>query len=153
MNGREYQWTGDELDFSWWHDEEPETVTVLAPDKLEETKTLKASDLTYFTGTEAYYKFNIFSPLVLTDGTKYLADKAGAYWLMDEIAFAQRAPAVKAEYFQVWKLEVQGSKATLSCADGNDGIIWTKEIDFTDFPLPEITVWCVDNVILLPGEY
>lgn len=120
---------------------------------MSETKTLQASDLAYFTGTEAYYKFNIFSPLVLTDGTKYLADKAGAYWLMDEIAFANKLPNVKAQYFQVWKLEVQGSKATLSCEDGNDNPVFAKPIDFTDFPLPEITVWCVDNVILLPSEY
>jgi hypothetical protein len=44
------------------------------------------SNLDGFTGTEAYHPWSIlFRKAVLTDGAKYLADKAGAYWLMDVI--------------------------------------------------------------------
>lgn len=164
MNGREYLWVAEEeeeLDFPWWHTNdgpELEIATVLVPDKIQESenmssKTLRTEDLNYFTGTENWYKFNIFSKLVLTDGAKYVADTGGAYWLMDEIALAQRLPKVKAEYFQFWKLTKQGSKATLTMTDGNDDPVWHKEIDWTDFPLDVVELWCKDDIIFLPSEY
>jgi hypothetical protein len=83
-----------------------------------------------------------------------VADQAGVYWLIDEIALAQRYEAsVRGEPFQVWILNVKGSKATLACEDGNDNRVFAKDIPFTDFPEPGITLWCTDNVILLPSEY
>ncbi len=43
-----------------------------------------AQDLGQFTGTTGYYR--ITRKHLLTDGTKYLADAVGAYWLMDAAA-------------------------------------------------------------------
>ena len=43
-------------------------------------------DLNNFTGTEAYYRWTPLSKSVLTDGTKYVAEKLQAYWLFDAIA-------------------------------------------------------------------
>ena len=40
--------------------------------------------LAHFIGTEHYYRLT--PSAVLTDGTKYLAEAAGAFWLMDAIA-------------------------------------------------------------------
>lgn len=92
--------------------------------------------------------------MLFADGAKYVADQAGAYWLLDEIALAQcGVPAVKAEAFQVWTHDVQGRSATLSCGDGNGKTVHAKEIAFTDFPAPGITLWFTDNTILLPREY
>jgi hypothetical protein len=48
---------------------------------------------------------------------------------------------------------VRGSSASLSCADGNGNTVYRKEIEYTDFPLPEITLWFTDNTVLLPSEY
>jgi hypothetical protein len=31
--------------------------------------------------------------------------------------------------------------------------VFTKEIEFTDFPLPEITLYFQNNTIFLPSEY
>jgi len=75
--------------------------------------------------------------------------------LLDEIALAQRfVKAVAAEEFQAWKLTVKpDSTATLSCEDGNTNVVFTKEIEFTDFPCDEITLWFANDVILLPSEY
>ena len=86
---------------------------------------------------------------------QYVAETAGAYWLVDEIAFAQTVPAVAAEGFQHWKLTVDTAKsnAVLTCDDGNDHVVFTKEITFTDFPLDEIRFYFTDNTILLPSEY
>src|SRR5216684_681209 len=54
--------------------------------------------------------------VLFTDGAKYVADQGGAYWLLDEIALAQRGqPRVAAEEFQVWRLSVKPDRtATLT---------------------------------------
>ena len=60
---------------------------------------------------------------------------------------------VKAEPFQVWKLAVHGRAAKLTCEDGNGQAVFTKDIAFTDFPEPGVTLWCANNIVLLPSEY
>ena len=80
--------------------------------------------------------------MLYTDGAQYLAEHAGAYWLLDNIAIAQaHVKAVKAEEFQVWTLKVNpDSTALLTCDDGNNRIVYKQSIPFTDFPLPEISI-------------
>jgi hypothetical protein len=116
---------------------------------------LTQSHLDQFTGSENWYRHGINRKILFTDGAKYLADQAGAYWLLDEIAIIQPHDArVAAEEFQVWKLTVRPDHtATLSCDDGNGNIVFTKEIEFTDFPLDEATLYFANNVIHLPSEY
>jgi hypothetical protein len=107
-----------------------------------------------FTGTENWYRHPIARNVTFTDGVKYVADEAGAYWLLDEIALVQPyEKAVRAEEFQVWKLAVKGSKAALTCDDGNGRVVYRKKIPFTDFPAEGITLWFTGGVILLPSEY
>ena len=81
--------------------------------------------------------------------------QGGAYWLLDEIARGPRfLPAVAAEEFQLWKLTVKADQtAVLVCEDGNDRTVFAKAIDYTDFPLPEISLYFTNDVILLPSEY
>ena len=117
-------------------------------------KTLKAEDPESFIGSENWYRHGLVRSVTYTDGAKYVADSGGAYWLLDEIALAQKFNArIKAEPFQVWKLAVSDNRGLLTCDDGNDNIVFTKKIPFTDFPLPEIRFYFTDNVILLPSEY
>ena len=120
------------------------------------TKTAKLSetDLRQFTGTENWYRHGINRNVTFTDGAKYVADEGGAYWLLDAIAICQRyEKAVVAEPFQVWKLVVGPDRtATLTCEDGNYKTVYTQQIEFTDFPAEEITLWFSDNVIYLPSE-
>ena len=52
------------------------------------TTKLTQSDLDQFTGSENWYRHGINRKVLFTDGAKYVADQAGAYWLIDEIAFA-----------------------------------------------------------------
>ncbi|MDF0522186.1 hypothetical protein GPL17_35985 [Bradyrhizobium yuanmingense] len=111
-------------------------------------------EIGHYTGTEHWYRHPLNSQVTYTDGAKYVADTAGAYWLLDEIALAQRfEPKVSGEPFQCWKLAVSGSTAVLTCEDGNGTVVHSKDIAFTDFPEPGITLWCTDRVILLPQEY
>jgi hypothetical protein len=91
---------------------------------------LNLVDLRQFTGTERWYR-NASNPKVLfTDGAKYVADHAGAHWLLDEIALSQiRKSCVGAEGFQVWKLNVNiDMSAELICEDGDANTVYTKKI-------------------------
>ena len=51
------------------------------------------------------------------------------------------------------KCFVRQCRYLLSCEDGNYETVFTKAIEYTDFPLPKIALWFSDNVILLPSEY
>jgi hypothetical protein len=53
-----------------------------------DTKTLTKADLIQFTGSEHWYHHAMVRDVLYTDGVKYVAETAGAYWLIDEIAFA-----------------------------------------------------------------
>jgi len=117
--------------------------------------TLTKADLWQFTGTEYWYRHWAIRHITFTDGAKYVADTAGAYWLLDEIAFAQKGnKKVATQAFQLWKLAVRPDHtATLSCEDGNGNKVFTKYLEYTDFPLDEIKFYFTDNVILLTSEY
>ncbi|WP_084572691.1 DUF6876 family protein [Methylocapsa aurea] len=122
---------------------------------MTDTKTLTRDDLIQFTGSEQWYRHAMVRDIHYTDGVKYVAETGGAHWLIDEIAFAQRFDKlIAAEEFQSWKLTVNlDHTATLNCEDGNGGVVFTKAIEFTDFPLAEITLYFINNTILLPSEY
>jgi hypothetical protein len=119
------------------------------------TKTLSKSELAQFTGSDNWYRHTINRNVLYTDGAQHVAEHGGAYWLLDEIAIIQPYnKRVAAEEFQVWKLTVHPDRsATLTCDDGNDNIVFTKKIEYTDFPLDEITLYFANNVIHLPSEY
>lgn len=122
---------------------------------MSEAHTLNKVDLLQFTGSEHWYRHGLARNVVFTDGAKYVADTAGAYWLLDEIAFAQTLKRVAGEGFQLWRLKVNLAKNTarLTCEDGNGNIVLTKHIPYTDFPLEEISLYFTDKTILLPSEY
>ena len=93
-----------------------------------------------------------------TDGVKYLADRAGAYWLLDAIASWQEHPLVKEDQMlrsiQFWKLIVNDDQsASLLCERDEGDFVVGQSISFTDFPLKQITLYVQQGTILLPSEY
>jgi len=116
---------------------------------------LDATALAQFTGSERFYRHPLVRGLIYTEGVKYVADRAGAYWLIDEIAFAQRAQAnLRHEEFQRWELSVSaGGSAVLICDDGDGHRLYVRVIDWTDFPAPGISFYFCNDTLLLPGEY
>jgi hypothetical protein len=116
--------------------------------------TLTATDLAQFTGTEYWYKHPLFPGYTYTDGVRYVAREAGAYWLIEAILSHQLSPQVNREPFQTWTLtRIETSKAVLVCEDGNGNQVTRQDINYTDFPLPKITMYLTDRVLLLPSEY
>ena len=116
---------------------------------------LGKDDLRQFTGSEQWYLHGLVRTVLFTDGAKYVADQGGAYWLLDEIALAQRyQKAVAAEEFQAWTLTVKADRtARLACEDGNGKTVFEKPIPFTDFPAERITLWFENSTIYLPSEH
>ena len=106
------------------------------------------------TGTSEYHRFSPLSSLVITDGVKYLANNAGVYWLLDIVASYQNK-CNKDEMlrdFQIWTLKVKNGKGKVICERDTDDVAITQKIEYTDFPLPEIKLYCENGVICLPSE-
>lgn len=107
--------------------------------------------LGHFTGTEHYYK--IMFGYKLTDGMKHVCETAHAYWLTDVIV--SHAMAHKNQDMLACKLVVDdlSNACTFTMTDGDDIVLATQEIPYTDFPVLTFTAWVVDGVIMLPSEY
>ncbi len=112
------------------------------------------TQLTQFTGTAQYYR--ITKQHLLTDGTRYLADAAGAYWLMDAVA-SHLCEIGTADWFVVVRMLVEDSAALMIYEDGNGQEHARQQIPYTDFPMSEITIYCCWDgehwVLMLPSEY
>ena len=120
------------------------------------TKDEILNTLPNFTGTDGYTRWSpIFRNFLLTDGAKYVAEACDAFWLMD--IFASHLPSYQAEGFAVLYLKVKDGKATAQIEDGNGKVLKKQKIEYTDFPLDQIVLYCCPQddqfVILLPSEY
>jgi len=111
---------------------------------------MKQSELDQFIGTEQYWK-HWTGVGVYTDGVKYLAEKAGAFWLLDVIFSYQK----RKEPFQLWILRVNEDKSAVVTMqeDCNTKVLIKQEFNFTTFPFKEIRLFYIDGVLLLPSEY
>ena len=85
-----------------------------------------------------------------TDGIKFLHESCEAYWLLTAISSYNRK-----EPFQVWQLKVKddGSAVLTMQEDSGQPFKVRQEIEFTDFPLDEISLYLIDGILLLPSEY
>jgi hypothetical protein len=126
-----------------------------------ETATDIKAELNQFYGTNGYTRWSpLFRNHVLTDGAKFLADKAEAYWLMDAIA-SYHAECMKDEMLQgmqFWTLKVEDGVGKLICERDTDDVAFSQDIPYTDFPIDEIKLYCAPldekhYVIMLPSEY
>lgn len=112
-------------------------------------------------GTERYIRCNLWEYLVFTDGVDHLRQDADAFWLVDAIASYR----IKDE-FQAWTLTVnlETKIGNLICTDGNGKELARRNIEYTNFPLSEITFfveqggygsednWTECLVLMLPSE-
>jgi hypothetical protein len=128
--------------------------------------------LPHFCGTEEYHWFGLGRPedgygLKMTDGILYLLNSADCFWLLSAILSYQHERRVKNLGIQFWRLKVWDETITddyeLSdqtkrrgrltlYRDTNKPVLW-QDIEFTNFPLPEIDVWVADGVAMLRSEY
>jgi len=110
-----------------------------------------------FTGTAKRYRHFLVQSVEYTEGIKAMADLAGAYWLIDEVAFFQRK-YIRNLPFQLWRLEVKDNRGLLTMReDTNEPLKVKKPIKFTDFPEGVFEFYvCKEgdrNIIMLKSEY
>lgn len=104
------------------------------------------------TGSEQFYRTN-FNHLI-TEGAHDLCETCQSFWLIDVILSYQIYGNVRQEPFQVWKLErIKKDRFLVTATDGNENVIATQKIPFSDFPHDSATLWNVNSVIMLPSEY
>ena len=118
------------------------------------------SQLAHFTGSATFTRNGLVRSVLMTEGVMLLTEHAGAHWLADAIASYLHDDRARSEEFQAWRFVVDGTtrQAMLRMTDGNSDVpIITQALDYTDFPLDEITLWLIASgdhrVLMLPSEY
>ena len=120
-------------------------------------QTLCKADLAGFTGSQTFFRHGLNRRFLFTEGVKFFADRAGAYWLLDVLA--TELPALcRSEGFLAIRMPVSEHKTTLTADDGNGTVLWTKAIPWTDSPEGEWKFYLCpaeDNhlMLMLPSEY
>lgn len=116
--------------------------------------------LAQFTGSRTFTRHSLLRRMCMTEGITWLADEVGAHWLTHVVASYQHEPHVSAEHFQAWRLEVDVTThaAVVIMTDGNTDVPLVQQpIDYTDFPLDDITLWLIVQgdylILMLPSEY
>ncbi len=104
------------------------------------------NNLSNFYGSENFYAAGpLFRGSCFTEGMKYIAEKASAFWLIDAILSHHKTnkalQAKHEEYFWKLTLNEDDDGARLVCEDGNGGELASQDIPYTDFPLDKIDVW------------
>lgn len=127
--------------------------------------------MAYASGSDEWFRHGLNRNVLYTQGVKFVAEKAGAYWLIDAIA-SHYSPRLLRHIQQVgihfWTLNVDHSgkpKATLrspmaklECReDSGLPAIVLQRIAYTDFPLDKIKVYAQlgpnGACLMLPSEY
>lgn len=96
---------------------------------------------------------------VITEGVKYFADKAEAYWLVSDIIInCKMREGVKEQEFVSVKAgtpkteTLQGIR--VEYFDGNRNILWTDYYPISTLPDNQTyTLWFTNDTLLLPSEY
>ena len=112
---------------------------------------LTPGDLQQFTGTCSYYA-HWLRPLVYTDGVQYFAERAGAYWFLDIVA-TEIMEVHRREPFVSICMKVENDRAVITADDGNENLLWSRAIEWTDCPAGEWRFYLCDNVLMVPSEY
>ena len=122
---------------------------------MKQTAAELLGNLSHFIGTERYYR--LLPTFIVTDGLKYLMDKAECYWLAQLYGLHLVSVDVHKNPFTVLKFVRTGSGGTVTIEDGNGKVMVQKRLDYTDFPFDSYSLYaCWDGehwVGMLTGEY
>ena len=116
------------------------------------------SELNNFYGSMAYYKANIFSNIVITEGVRYFCDTCECYWLLDEAIIYALRDLGKKYSFLIVEFKVTNKRGTTYIEvreDNSEPLLFkrrTKDL-LHKIPIGEYKFYLIDNVMLLPSEY
>ena len=119
---------------------------------------LRESDLAQFCGSAEFFQ-HWTKRLIYTEGVQYMAERGGAYWLIDAVASYQPDQRITSRPdlvdFQLWELAVAEDKSAVLTmrGDSDQPAVITQEIPFTGFPLEQIKLYVCNGTLMLPSEY
>jgi hypothetical protein len=116
---------------------------------------MNRQDLSRFARNDIYYTFPNWN-IRYTEGVKFIAEEADADWLVDVIgSYQSKVSKIEScRERQIWTLTVEDHKGKLVCrADDGKPPVVEHRVDFTEFPLSQLTLWVEDGVVLLPSEH
>jgi hypothetical protein len=107
--------------------------------------------------TKTYHKYLYpgKSPILISDGCKFLLDNCDSSFLFDTIIKTRELEVLKGLNFEVWTLHQLKNDMTwiLTCStSGDKKPLLIQSIPLNDFPVTELTIWVIQNVALLPQE-
>jgi hypothetical protein len=115
---------------------------VMDTDQTLTAEEIRANLKQFCGSTEVYRISSLLPDVAVTEGVKYLADAAGAYWLLTDIGFEMMCNPSK--FFNTekvaWQLTVNDSVGELTTLDYRGRKICSKLYSFTSFPLDKITI-------------
>ncbi len=128
---------------------------------------LTHADLKQFTGDLDRYQHSLNRRVIYMPGVQFLAERGGAYWLIDAIASYFGDPLMKKAIarddclstLQFWNLKVNDDRSAVLTmrADSGEKPAITQQIPNTDFPLDQIEVWAGFDgerwTLYLPSEH
>lgn len=105
-----------------------------------------------FTGNPSWYRSPLNKDMMYTDGVRFFAGAAEAYWFLDIVA-TELMPLQEDNPFLVITLEVAQQQGTVVVDDGDGNEVYRRSIGYTDCPEGAWKFYLTDNAMLLPSEY
>lgn len=109
--------------------------------------------LNQFMGAIVWYQPLLYPSFLYTKGVRYLATNADCFWLLDFIFSNQALVTLKEETFQIWTIESENDKASITVSDVNENVIEVFPLFDAHFPFKKFTLWCIQGRLILPTEY
>jgi hypothetical protein len=107
------------------------------------------AELRQFRGTAVRYQYHDIS---ITEGVKYLAERAGCYWLVDIVCGIW--PKLQDDLLVICELTVNADQSAVFIAIGDEEeVLYRQRIPVTDFPGDWVKLWFSEKVLFLPNEY
>ena len=132
----------------------PSCILLQEAAKEEKEKAEQLQEIIKKSTGKAIYKYD---EMFMTDGVRDIADFVNIWWLMAMIKGWQTDKIIKETCLlsQVWTLKINPDKsAEISIQRGEGGpTLVLNEMTYSNFPLDTLTLWCRDNILMLPGEH
>ena len=90
---------------------------------------------------------------IYSAGVKFLAEQCKSFWLLSDTSIKCPDLIKKGNDYVNINLQKTGeSGAVVFYEDGNKNLLFKQEYDFTTFPLEQIKLCYVNNILYLPSE-
>ena len=118
-----------------------------------ENFTFANNDFMGCNGADKLYEYLYY--FKITNGVKDLFNRNECEWLINFIISTTKYSLLPTD-FLVWRLLIDKGRNFIICDDGDYNVLVSYELDFTDFTdygSSAVTLYLINDVLLLPEEY